>query len=259
MTLGEKLYKLRRENNFTQEQLADTLGVSRQAISKWESDTAFPETDRLIKISELFGCSLDYLLKNNGETQSDADSGFTMQALRRNFEKKSDKTICGMPLFHIGKNAHGFFALGLNAKGVIAIGLKARGILSFGMLSIGIFSFGFLSIGLIAAGLLAIGVLAAGCFAAGIFAFGAICFGIISCGAVAAGDFAVGALARGKYFALGDDARAMVALGDSRASGTVFEKLGEATSADYAAAKQCLNEIVPRSLSWAKTIIGWFI
>ena len=49
MTLGEKLSKLRKEYNYTQEQLADILGVSRQSISKWESDIAFPETDKLVK------------------------------------------------------------------------------------------------------------------------------------------------------------------------------------------------------------------
>ncbi|MDD7025185.1 MAG: helix-turn-helix transcriptional regulator [Oscillospiraceae bacterium] len=63
MTLGDKLSKLRKESNYTQEQLAHVLGVSRQAISKWESNLTYPETDKLIKMSELFNCSLDYLLK----------------------------------------------------------------------------------------------------------------------------------------------------------------------------------------------------
>ena len=72
MTFGEKLSKLRKENNYTQEQLADILNVSRQSVSKWESDTAYPETDKLICLARLFECSTDYLLKNecvnkNGE------------------------------------------------------------------------------------------------------------------------------------------------------------------------------------------------
>lgn len=62
MALGDKLSKLRKENNYTQEQLADVLGVSRQAISKWESDATYPETDKLIRICKLFHCSTDYLL-----------------------------------------------------------------------------------------------------------------------------------------------------------------------------------------------------
>ena len=53
MTLGDKLTKLRKENNYTQEQLAELLGVSRQAISKWESDTAYPETEKLLRLGEL--------------------------------------------------------------------------------------------------------------------------------------------------------------------------------------------------------------
>ena len=45
MTLGEKMAKLRKEQNYTQEQLAQLLGVSRQAVSRWESDLAYPETE----------------------------------------------------------------------------------------------------------------------------------------------------------------------------------------------------------------------
>ena len=62
MTLGEKLAKLRRDNNYTQEQLAQILGVSRQAVSKWESDAAYPETEKLIRLGKLYHCSMDYLL-----------------------------------------------------------------------------------------------------------------------------------------------------------------------------------------------------
>ncbi len=65
MTTGEKLAKLRKENNYTQERLAEILGVSRQAISKWESDGAFPETEKLVQISRLYNCSIDYLIKGD--------------------------------------------------------------------------------------------------------------------------------------------------------------------------------------------------
>ena len=65
MTLGEKIAKQRKELNYTQEQLADILGVSRQSISKWESDIAYPETDKLIELGKLFDCSMDYLLKED--------------------------------------------------------------------------------------------------------------------------------------------------------------------------------------------------
>ncbi len=59
MTTGSKISKLRKENNYTQEQLAVMLGVSRQAISKWENDVAYPETDKILKLSEyIFGLIL---------------------------------------------------------------------------------------------------------------------------------------------------------------------------------------------------------
>lgn len=64
MTFGEKLSKLRKENNYTQEQLADMLNVSRQSVSKWESNMAYPETDKIISLARLFECSTDYLLKD---------------------------------------------------------------------------------------------------------------------------------------------------------------------------------------------------
>lgn len=261
MTLGDKLSKKRKDNNYTQEQLADILGVSRQSISKWESNIAYPETDKLIRISELYNCSLDYLLKDTEEKErreSDNDRTFGLFKIHLR-EKKSNKTIFGMPLWHIGRNAKGFVAIGLNANGVISVGLKARGIVSFGLLSLGLFSFGFLSLGLLSFGLFALGILAAGCFSAGVFAAGAIAFGIISLGAIAIGDFSVGALAIGKYFAFGDNARAMIALGDTKALGTAFQKIGELSELDSVNVIQSLDTVVPAYLSWAKEIIKMFL
>lgn len=78
MTLGEKITKQRKELNYTQEQLADILGVSRQSVSKWESDIAYPETDKLIELGKLFDCSMDYLLKEEvTEKREVPASGFT--------------------------------------------------------------------------------------------------------------------------------------------------------------------------------------
>ena len=77
MTLGEKIAKQRKELNYTQEQLASILSVSRQSISKWESDITYPETDKLIELGKLFDCSMDYLLKEEVlEKNSVQTSGF---------------------------------------------------------------------------------------------------------------------------------------------------------------------------------------
>lgn len=64
MKFSDKLQKLRKENNYSQEQLADILNISRQAVSKWESGTTYPETDKFIELSRLFNVSIDYMLND---------------------------------------------------------------------------------------------------------------------------------------------------------------------------------------------------
>lgn len=61
--LGNKLKQLRKKNGMTQEQLAKQLGITRQAISKWESDIAQPDIDNLAKICDIFNISADILLE----------------------------------------------------------------------------------------------------------------------------------------------------------------------------------------------------
>lgn len=63
MTIGEKIARARRANGWTQEELADRLGVTRQSVSKWESDAALPETDKLVRLCELLRMSCDVLLR----------------------------------------------------------------------------------------------------------------------------------------------------------------------------------------------------
>ena len=67
MTTGEKIAILRKQRGLTQESLGEQIGVSRQAVSKWESDVTFPETDKLILLSKLFNVSVDYLLNIQNE------------------------------------------------------------------------------------------------------------------------------------------------------------------------------------------------
>lgn len=72
MTTGEKLALLREKKGITQEKLSEILNVSRQSVSRWETDISFPETDKLIKSSKLFECSTDFLL--NEDIQENAEN-----------------------------------------------------------------------------------------------------------------------------------------------------------------------------------------
>ena len=62
MCVGETIYRLRRERNLSQGDLADRLNVSRQSVSRWETGGAVPELDKLIRMSHLFGVTLDELV-----------------------------------------------------------------------------------------------------------------------------------------------------------------------------------------------------
>ncbi|MDE6750808.1 MAG: helix-turn-helix domain-containing protein [Lachnospiraceae bacterium] len=70
MNFAEKILNLRTEYGYSQETLAEKLNVSRQAVSKWESGTTLPETDKVIALSDFFGVSTDYLLKDNIQRNS---------------------------------------------------------------------------------------------------------------------------------------------------------------------------------------------
>ena len=67
MILADKITALRRQRGWSQEELAGQLGVSRQAVSKWESAAAIPDLERILKMSQIFEVSTDYLLKEELE------------------------------------------------------------------------------------------------------------------------------------------------------------------------------------------------
>lgn len=65
MKLSENLKKIRKDNNLSQEQLAEKLGVSRQAVSKWESNQSYPEMDKVLLICKMFNYNIDTLMNND--------------------------------------------------------------------------------------------------------------------------------------------------------------------------------------------------
>lgn len=76
MKFGEKLQKLRKEKGMSQEELAVRLHVSRQAVSKWENDQGYPETEKMLMIGNIFSVTMDYLLKDEGGEQLPQEQGY---------------------------------------------------------------------------------------------------------------------------------------------------------------------------------------
>lgn len=86
MILAEKIIKLRKQQGWSQEDLAMHMGVSRQSVSKWESMASIPDLDKIVKLSELFGVSTDYLLKD--EVDDDPAPELFIEAQNNDFRKR---------------------------------------------------------------------------------------------------------------------------------------------------------------------------
>lgn len=103
MSLGNKLAEARKKQNLTQEQLAERLGVTRQAVSRWESDAAYPETDKIVRMAQILEVSCDYLLQDGvDETGKPAISPVT-RLLKQAQGKRVKLTFYegdGMPVVH---------------------------------------------------------------------------------------------------------------------------------------------------------------
>ena len=82
MSFGQNIQFLRKmRNKMTQEELAERLGVSRQTVSKWELDTAYPEMNKLIDLCELFSCSMDQLVREDICINEDAYSDIRIEEI----------------------------------------------------------------------------------------------------------------------------------------------------------------------------------
>lgn len=73
MILADKIIRMRKKNGWSQEELAEKMNVSRQAVSKWESAQTFPDLERILQLSTLFGVTTDYLLKDEIEDEEFTD------------------------------------------------------------------------------------------------------------------------------------------------------------------------------------------
>lgn len=97
--LSERIYKFRRKSGLSQEQLAEKIGVSRQAISKWESGTSTPELEKLLALSECFQITLDELVKEEIVNQSTNEMPQKIEGTKvpKDIELKVGISLCLVP------------------------------------------------------------------------------------------------------------------------------------------------------------------
>lgn len=102
MDFADKLQGYRKQRGMSQENLAEVIGVSRQAVSKWESGQSYPEMDKMIALSEFFGVSMDHMVKEVSGNQEavlplDAGNFHSDVTAKYHYEYKSKRTLFGIP------------------------------------------------------------------------------------------------------------------------------------------------------------------
>lgn len=220
MVFQAKLTALRKQHGWSQEELGNQVGVSRQTVSKWELGETTPELEKLIQLAEIFGLSIDeltgYEKQASVKEYRNSQSGADLYAWH--YEYKSKKTVWGIPLVHI------HIGRGLcKAKGIIAVGNIAKGVVAIGAVSLGVVSIGAVSVGLLAFGALTLALLlAAGAISVGAVAFGGVAVGLLAVGGYAVGQYSLGGFAVASRVALGGVAHAHIAIGDKTSGDILF-------------------------------------
>ena len=202
MDFRDRLFDLRRQAGLSQEELANLLGVTRQAVQKWEAGLSRPDMDNLVSLANYFQVSLDFLVTGKEPSPPPAptivNNYYNDRPDRWHYEYKSKRTLFGLPLVHVN--------LGRNdwARGIIAIGSVATGLVAFGGVAFGLFTLGGVSIGLLLAlGAVSLGTVSIGGIAAGLLAWGGIAMGWLAVGGMSLGVYAAGGAAVASKTAVG--------------------------------------------------------
>ena len=90
---GNNLYTLRKNKGMTQQDIADKLGVTNKAVSKWETGEAFPETAQLVPLADMFGVTVDDLLRGRATTMREPEQQITVPAESEDTTKKTRKRV----------------------------------------------------------------------------------------------------------------------------------------------------------------------
>ena len=110
MTIGQKILQLRNDANISQEQLAETLGVSRQSVSKWEMDQALPQIDKVLQLSQLFSISTDDLLQDKIEINKSQKPKRNKYFGTDGFRGEANVNLTSIQAYKVGRFLGWYFA-----------------------------------------------------------------------------------------------------------------------------------------------------
>ena len=258
MNFAEHLTSLRKQRGWSQEELGNQIGVTRQTVSKWEMGQSTPELEKLVELSRLFGMSIDRLVgleetDGEGAASSYRQARSEARSLGVYYEYISPVKVFGLPLIHI--------RLGFGprlAKGIIAIGNCAVGGIAIGGCSLGLVSFGGLSLGLLLAfGGLGLGLVALGGMAVGGFALGGCAVGqwLAMGGGAFSNYLAIGGGAWSGGLAIGGSAYGHIAVGTNKASGWMAFLPGSGYTVEEVWG--LVKAQFPHMWGWVRNIIQW--
>ena len=133
MILADKIIELRKKNGWSQEELAEKLDVSRQSVSKWESAQSVPDMGRIVKLSELFGVSTDYLLKDDLDLPAPVGESTEPDSDLRTVSLEEASSFLRMREFNAPRIALGVFLCILSPVLIILLsGAQELGLLTIG-------------------------------------------------------------------------------------------------------------------------------
>lgn len=270
MDFRDRLFDLRRQAGLSQEELANLLGLTRQAVQKWEAGTSRPDMDNLTALAGYFHVSLDYLVTGREDAGSPpppeyapaVPSQSTTTVIHHHYhegwhyEYKSQRTLFGLPLVHVNIGRRDHWARGIVAIGNIATGFVALGGVSAGLLSLGGVSFGLL----LALGAVTLGGVSIGGVALGILAWGGIALGWLAVGGCAVGVYAAGGVVVASRVAVGGVAAAPLAIGQvADGAKTILVPLEGLSDQAVAEAHAAITQACPDAPFFVTRLLKFFV
>lgn len=262
MDFRERLFELRRQAGLSQEELAGLLGITRQAVQKWEAGTSRPDMDNLVSLADYFKVSLDFLVTgkepSSPPTPTIVNNYYSDRPDRWHYEYQSKRTLFGLPLVHVNCG----FGRNHWARGIIAIGNVATGFAAFGGVTLGLFTLGGVSVGLpLALGAVSVGAVSIGGIAVGLLAWGGIAMGWLAVGGCALGVYAAGGAAVASRVAVGGAAAAQrLAIGmDADGAQAILLPLEGLKGPDLEAARAAIDSACQGAPGFIPWLLKFFL